>query len=587
MRPVGVRGLYTPGGTMAPLPALHIKALDDLAAQLRFAPASAARRQMERAEELLGTISPGQTYPEDWIVFAITGYRPEMASPTLVVGSALLGDLVSLVERLGVAAGLTEGDLPGLGDAEPGWLDAEQVCERWGISRKTLDRHRRASVAAGDGVVLPARRVRMAEGREKLYFAIGAVRAFEARRGEALAGARGFSRIDAETERKVVRLAGKYHERLGWSLNQAAKRLAERYGRGHETIRQVLRRAEGETPMFREAGPLTERQRRVVARAYARGVPVERLAARFERTRASMYRVLVRERADFLRSLVLVEGESAEVPAGAAARVLGSAGVVGGLGRAAPGTLAELLAYVEAEPVPDPRAEKDRATAYWVLRGRASEVIAAMPLHQVGAGACDEAETLLRWASRLKAELVRSQLGLIPKQVRAATGRELTNFPRAAVGGLMEECVGAIIEAVEQFDPTKGGRLAAPVGMALTRTMARWVKSHGTGLAPGKAQPSTDPAALALGDWTARVDLWQARLEPDRRVRQVVDGLGAAHQSFLRERFGWASGDRGAGPPRTIAAMAPERGLTLHHTTALERESIVAAVRAYREAHRG
>jgi RNA polymerase primary sigma factor/RNA polymerase sigma factor len=578
---------------MAPLPALHIKALDDLAAQLRFAPPAAARRQMERAEELLSVISPAQNYPEDWIVFAITGYRPELAAPSLVVGSALLGELAVLIERLGVAAGLTPDDLPGLHDPEPQWLDADQLCARWSISRKTLDRHRRAAAPA-DGAVLPARRIRTPAGREKLYFPLHGVREFEARRGEALRQAASFSRIEPEVERKIVRLAARYHERLGWTLNQTAKRLAQRFGRGHETVRQLLQRAEQERPVFAEPGPLSPRHRRVVARAYARGVPVEILARRFTRSRPSIYRVLTRERADALRTLRLLDEDAPEFarqPPPSLARALDAPSVNSGLGLPAPGTLAELLRYVEAEPVTDPRAERERATAYWILRARASDLIGEFPLHQAAAGACDEAETLLRWASRLKAELVRSQLGLIPRNVRSATGRELTNFPRASAGALLDECTSAIIEATDRFDPSKGGRLAAPAGLALTRVLTRWAKAAPSPSA-GRAQPTLDPASLMLTDWTARVDDWQAALEPDPRVRRTLDRISAEHAAFLRERFAWAAADgHGVGPPQSIAAVAPRLGMTQHHASALEHLAIAEALRASRvpgtEAPRG
>ena len=79
---------------------LRIAALDDLARQLRFAPPETLRRQLERAEQLAAEIDPSINYPEDWIVFRITGYRADMPAPATIVGEALLGDIGILVERL-------------------------------------------------------------------------------------------------------------------------------------------------------------------------------------------------------------------------------------------------------------------------------------------------------------------------------------------------------------------------------------------------------------------------------------------------------------------------------------------------------
>jgi hypothetical protein len=573
---------------MPPLPALHLKALDDLARQLRFAPVEAVRRQLERAEELFAVVTPEQTYPEDWIVFAITGYRPEIRTPTLVIGSALIKDLGILVERLSDAAELSEGDLPGLHDEPAQWIDAAGLCERWKISRKTLDRYRRQSGKDGAAVGLPARRVRAGTGRDKLYFSMRFVREFEAQRAGALAGAGTFTRLDRGTEEKIVRLAGKYRARLGWSLNRTAERLAERFGRGHETVRQLLQRrnvafaAEGGTPVFTERGPLTDRERRVIVRAHARGVPVEAMADRFERTRPSIYRVLARERADFLRSLKLVSGETPSIPR--PEDVMRAPSVRGGLGRGAPATLAEMIAAAEAEPLPDPRAERHRASAYWILRAECARLIGALPKHNAAAGACDEIETRLRWASRLKAELVRSQQALVFKTIRAGLGAEITSLSRSAAAALLAACIEALIEGTGQFDPTRGGRLAAPVGLALNRAVTRWAKGspeparNGVGL---RAVTFTDPEGIAIDDWTRRVDAWQTALEPEARARKSLSGIEPERAKFLKGRFCWGEGE-GTGPPRTVAELAAEFKLTLHHASAMEHDSLAAALRSAR-----
>lgn len=576
---------------MPPLPALRIKALDDLATQLRFAPPDAARRQMERAEDLFAVITPAQAYPEDWLVYAITGYRPDMRSPDLIVGAALLGDLAAFVERLSAAAGLTSADLPGLHDPAPQWLDADQLCARWNISRKTLDRYRRRSTADTDAGVLPARRIRAASGRDKLYFSLRFVTDFESRRTGALSAAASFSRIDPALAARILRLAPKYRQRLGWSLNQTAQRLATRFNRGHETVRQLLRRHE--TPalpsdrVFSERGPLSGRERRVVARAHARGVDVDAIAARFQRTRSSIYRVLAAERADFLRSLTLINEQSHEFARdprpGRADAALRAPSVQSGIGRPAPVTLKDMLNHAESDPLPDPRAERERSIAYWLLRADAARLIALLPRHNPAAGACDEIETRLRWASRLKAELVRSQLSLAFRTIRAGLEHDAATLPRAAAASLIHASMTAIIESTDHFDPSKGGRLAAPVGIALNRVVARWARAappHD----PTRAAPFFDPATLPLREWTRHVDPWQRRLEPDPRVRRALPCIDPAHASFLAARFGWPApgASTAAAPPATLAALAPRFNLTLHHASARERTAIVAALRAAR-----
>ncbi len=79
----------------------QIAALGELFRQLMYAPPVARRRQMEAAEQLVAQIDPQQVYPEEFIIFRITGYRPDLPDePVGLVGEALVADLVTLIQRL-------------------------------------------------------------------------------------------------------------------------------------------------------------------------------------------------------------------------------------------------------------------------------------------------------------------------------------------------------------------------------------------------------------------------------------------------------------------------------------------------------
>src|SRR5205823_1057158 len=109
--------------SMPRLPTLRTRVLQELARQLRFESAGAARRQLARAEELAlqlleesgpaGAAGPDR-FPEEWVVFRITGLRTEPAGGPgdgVVARGALLSDLPALIDRLSAAAKLTERDL--------------------------------------------------------------------------------------------------------------------------------------------------------------------------------------------------------------------------------------------------------------------------------------------------------------------------------------------------------------------------------------------------------------------------------------------------------------------------------------------
>ncbi|MCH9057549.1 MAG: CoA transferase [Planctomycetes bacterium] len=176
---------------MPPLPQLRSPAIKDLYEQLRFAPPRALKRDIERAETLAGEVDHDTTYPEDWIVFRVTGFRPEIGQPRMTEGAGLLADLSSLVERLSHDARLSQDELDG-----DGFLDAATLCRRWGVSRKTIDRYRRQG--------LVARRVRTEQGRSVLMFASGVVETFERTHGRPISRAGDFTRIAPDELERIV-----------------------------------------------------------------------------------------------------------------------------------------------------------------------------------------------------------------------------------------------------------------------------------------------------------------------------------------------------------------------------------------------
>jgi hypothetical protein len=585
--------------------------LQELARQLRFESPEAARRQLARAEALAaqlleesalvkrGGSPPPDAYPEEWVVFRITGLRvdgaKERESGGVVVREALLGDLPALVDRLSAAAKLTVGDLDvareGDGKARITggraasatpvvWFGAEELCARWKVSRKTLDRYRRLG--------LVSRRVGLGRGRERVVYSAECVGAFERVHGERVRGAGAFSRMDARALERVARRAARYHARFGWSLHRCAQRIAAREGRSVETIRNVLRRMDrgARTPVFDEAGPIDAEQSAWIERAARRGGNLSTAAARVRKTRATVYRVVASRRAARLRELDLrgpvgptfLRADAGEV-------LLGHAAASTGLGE--PGA-ASVGAIVRASAEMEPEAaghEAARSAAYWYLLWWCSRAIGALPRHGAGAAELDAIETRLLWASRLKAEMVRAQLPLLVRAIEAQTDRRLATI----TGSVLSELVGlgleAVIEAVDRFDPFKGGRLAAPVGIGLTRAISQWLRGNrervGLG-SPGRAAARVDMDQLGIEDWSRRVHSWQAWLEPPVEVRaglgagpvaaedreQAARGLGQERR-VLAMRFGWDGG-----PPRTLEETGRALGLRAARVSAIQRRAV-------------
>lgn len=650
---------------MPPLPRLRSPVLIELERQLRFAPAEALRRHLERVETLASEIDPARSYPEDWVAFRVTGYRsstptsvtpgvtpkgavgemssalarsarpkpstarrpdaptPSVApsSPPLITGPVLLADISALAERLSDAAGLTWSEARDHDQA----LDADDLCARWKISRKTLERCRRAG--------LPARRVAVDKGLSKLAFLPAVVKHFEKTHAPRLNRAASFTRIDDRTREAMLRRAARYRRRFNCSLNQVARRLADRYDRSHEAVRQLLMREEAKSagsvpaspdrPSFDRRPPLRERQRRIILRAWRRGIDASDLASRFRLSRGAVNRALVVERARLLTTLL--DSSLVDIPGSPIFERPDARDVLLSPPAARTNLIfhppTDLLAWVEAariRPAVPARDEQQRITAYHFLRARSARLIRDLDPHHPSGSAIDDVETSLRWAVLLKALLIRSQLALLVETFEGRFARPLEELRSADLLILIRASLAELSEVADHHDPSKGGRLAAPAGLALNRLAARWLKdgpaafsvpvtgrvfetgrgsssltAHPSSLNPSsrtpsgihRATPRLRPGVL-IPDWTRSIATWQSWLDPDPRIRALCirepghtaePPIEPQFISVLTARYGW-----GGSPPLTHTQLAELLKLPLVHAARLERRAIRAALAAAR-----
>src|SRR5688572_3537862 len=113
-----------------------IAAIEELHRQLEYAPDETRARQMNAAERLIADIDPKQNYPQDFIIYRITGYRSDHnEEPVTLVGQALLPDLVNLVQLLSEQLALP----PDYNERRALMLD--DVAARLKVSQKTIQRY--------------------------------------------------------------------------------------------------------------------------------------------------------------------------------------------------------------------------------------------------------------------------------------------------------------------------------------------------------------------------------------------------------------------------------------------------------------
>jgi len=544
-----------------PLPRLHTPCISDLYEQLRYAPRDAILRDIERAEALADEIDAGVAYPEDWIVFRVTGYRPNISAPAIVQGEALLADLSSLVERLSesIAGKARAGrSTPTADDL----LNIDTLQARWSVSRKTIDRYRKRG--------LVARRVRDEGGRTILVFSQRVVEAFERRSADVLEDAGAFTRMTDEEATRLLHRARRYKD-AGLSLNEAALRLSRRCGRSHEAVRQLLRRHDraSKQPIFGHLSRPADKRKAIALRAARLGITPSEMARKYDRSRGSVTRMLIEARAERLARYTLAQGQIDEAS-------LQRSEAQADLAPPPAEDLLDLLERARSLPPPSAPLERALAAARTALERKAGALISSLAPNPT-ARAVDETETLLRWESRIRAVLVDQQLGVVLRTIEDRLAQQVDRIPGRHLAELVVLAIDATARGVQAFDPARGGRLAAPVGLSVSRAVAQWLRSHPSFAAqPGvlgraTARPTRGRSA---GHWSMRVSPWQADLEADPRVRRRAAALDEPWRTLIIARYA-LGGER----PLTTAEAAERLRVSPSRVVAMERQGIRLALR--------
>jgi hypothetical protein len=516
-----------------------VSMIRELGRQLRYAPPETRRRHMEAAEQLVAEIDPSRLYPSEFVVYKITGYRPEAGEQSVsLVGAALVSDLVTLVQRLSESIEIPAGE---------GGRDAvrfDRLGLMLGVSLRTLQRYRR------EGLV--CHYVVFSDGVKRLACFQDAVKRFVDGHRARVDRAATYTRLPEPQRQAIVAEARLLRRAEELSLNNAARRLARRHGRAHETVRAILRRHErsSDEAIFAETGPLRARHRRFVHRAVGFGIPVGTIASHLGKTRPTIHRALNRRRAELLRSLHLrfVELPIMERPE-AEPVVLAADAVARGLDDLLPQADAlTLLEAARAAPNPEENLERSLLAGCAILKHRARDGIAGLD-EQPSAESLDEIETQLRWASALKRRLVSLGMPAAIVAVERTLGRPLYDCPADEIVALLRLAACVVAGVVETIDPARDQRLAHAAGFATNRRLA-------AAEAPsrGRAARRHEPGSVPLGELFEGLDPWHRWLELRPELARLAGRLPSGPRSLLVERYG-LEGER----PGTIAEIAARR----------------------------
>lgn len=512
---------------------------------MRFTPAETLREHARRAERLLAEIEGDRSYPEDFVVFRITNYRPRATGelPAHLVGAAVLADLTALISRLTERAPLD----PAAEGREPVSIPA--LAEEIGVSDRTLRRWRPRGLA-------------MHWTTAGLICFRDAWDRFAARHSELVDRARRFRPGSAQERHGLARATG-HLVATGMSRSAAHAAVAEAADRSPATVRAASLRLD--EALGTDAGgprrPDTARAGRLAFRADAAGIPIDRIADRLGRSPASVRRLIRGVHVQALHRLDLAgpilptfsRPDAEEVLLGAAAAREGLLDL--------PPVHRPMILLSRREQWAEPGSPSEvrtrqnaMAAARAFLRWRARTRLAEPAIVATARG-LDRVETDLRWSILLGRRLAGTLLPAAIAPIEQALGGPLHRQPTEALGFWLLAAMEVAARVALSLDPAADAsperrtrwameRRIAADGMAL-RDEARAAARHSEDLDPGLRWRGLEPAPPFLEPVTAV------------EVDAMLPDLPSAERTLLQARLGLHGQ-----PPATAEQLAVTAGTT-------------------------
>ncbi|HUU21470.1 MAG TPA: sigma-70 family RNA polymerase sigma factor [Phycisphaerae bacterium] len=516
------------------------KPVGELAKELAAGLVRLRRGYIDSAEALLRLVRPDTSYPYEFVVYRLTGYRSrgsETVEP--IDGEDLRHDLPLLV--LDLCAGI---NLPAEAYSEPAY-DTAALARHFHVSTKTIQRWRKCG--------LLARKLVFPDGRKRIAFLAGSVRDFvDARRRTMLRSVR-FSQLDDAERQDIIRRARRMISRTGCCLNDVAKRLSARTGRAMETIRYTIRRHDREHPdqaVFPgHQAPLDGAAKEVIYRCFLHGVSVTALAKRYARSRGSIYRVINEMRARQLlgRRIEFVYNGQFDLP-NADTWILQDPPEPAGAKPPpkqprVPKDLPPYLAWLYAQPLLKPVQERSLFLKYNFLKYRADQLRQGFDLNRVRTGRLRKVEQRLVQADAVKNQIIRANLRLV-----VSIAKKHLNGPQGLFELISDGNV-SLMRAIEKFDCSRGFKFSTYASWAIMKNFARSVPRERylldrfitgvEGVADLAATAkSYDPHATTLGELRESLEAVLAQLSPRERVIITQHfGLGEQNHTATLEQL--------------------------------------------------
>lgn len=522
--------------------------------QMRYAPREVRLQQIEKAQTILSLLDPEQDYPYQDLCEQLTSYRPDRYPDLVIPGSDVVHDLRCFVEDLSDSADILADSFD-----EP-VLTVQEVSDHYNVSTKTVDRWRNRGLVS---------RKLLFGKRKRIGFLKSDVDRFVSENVEMIDRGRRFSQLNDEEREDIIRRARRL-ARFGGCPSDISKRLARKLGRSPETIRYTLKNYDQEhegNAIFPHAiSPLDETQKLNILRRFRRGVPVDRLASEYCRTKASIYRIVAEMRAhqileqpiDFMESEEFSRPDADEVILAVPPEVERKNGRT----KAPPG-LPPYLASLYSIPLLTKEEEIYYFRKMNYLKFQASRSREQLDPNRPKSGDMDEVERLLEEAVEVKNFLIRSNLRLVVSIAKKHMQPGMNFFEMVSDGNM------SLIRAIEKFDYSRGNKFSTYASWAIMKNYARSIPAE------HKIRDRYRTGNEEMFDWKAddRENHVKQELVNKRQhllIMSILDQLEDRERTIIINRFGLEQGVE----PQTLEQVGQKLGVTKERIRQLEARAL-------------
>jgi RNA polymerase primary sigma factor/RNA polymerase sigma factor len=438
-------------------------------------------------------------------------------------------------------------------------LSIEDLAQRFNVSTKTISRWRDHGLVAQRYDV---------GGRRRVGFLASAVERFIASNPLRIERGSRFSQLSDDEHEKIV----------GWARRLALagacpaddhRRIAQRLGRSVETIRYTLKRHDQdhpETAVFPAAdGRLRPESCARIYQHHLHGEPVESIARRYHRSKASIYRVILGQRAEHIRQLPLDLIPNALFSRVSAEKVVNQPfpGPVDVKKVRRPSGLPAYLASLYEVPLLTREQEVWLFRKFNYLKHKAATLREQLDPERPNARLMDQIERLYDEIVELKNRIVRSNLRLVVSIAKRRVSPGDSFFDLVSDGNM------SLIRAVEKFDYARGNKFSTYASWAIMKNYARTIPDEHRRRDRFRAadmemlQTATD----------RRADEYQQRLAASDRLQQVskfLDRLDQREQTIIIRRYGLDHEHE----PQTLKEVGSALGVTKERVRQIEAKAL-------------